>query len=83
MTGELATPLREQAMQTLQESTVMLKVACNLIEQGNRKEAQRLQDAARAKREVSVMLMAQATALENSGSEDFSGHVQNSARGDN
>jgi hypothetical protein len=72
MTGELATPLRERAMENLQQSTVMLKVACNLMEQGNRREAKRLQDAARAKREVSVMLMAQATALEKGAPRVFS-----------
>ncbi|MDQ1707427.1 MAG: hypothetical protein QOJ88_638 [Pyrinomonadaceae bacterium] len=75
MTGELATPLRERAMETLQESTVMLKVACNLIEQGNRKEAERLKNLARAKREVSVMLMAQAKALENGARDEFTGTV--------
>ena len=70
MTGELVTPLRERAMATLQESTVMLKVACNLIEQGNRKEAQRLQDEARVKRRVSVLLMAKANALEKGSGAD-------------
>jgi hypothetical protein len=75
MTGELALPLRERAMETLQESTVMLKVACNLIEQGNRKEAERLKNLARAKREVSVMLMAQAKALENGARDEFIGTV--------
>jgi len=80
MTGELATPLRERAMENLQESTVMLKVACNLMEQGNRREAQRLQDAARAKREVSVMLMAQATALEQGGSRGFSRYEDKPSR---
>jgi hypothetical protein len=58
-------PLREQAMEALQESTTMLEVACNLMEQGNRKEAERLHRAARTKRNVSVLLMAKANALEN------------------
>ncbi len=56
-------PLREQAIQALQESTTMLEVACNLMEQGNRKEADRLHKAARTKRNVSVLLMAKANAL--------------------
>jgi hypothetical protein len=62
-------PLREQAMEALQESTRMLKVACNLLEQGNKKEAERLHKAARTKRNVSVLLMAQASALENDSEE--------------
>ena len=60
-----AMPLREQAMEALQESTTMLQVACNLLEQGNKKEADRLHKAARTKRNVSVLLMAKANALEN------------------
>ena len=51
-------------MEALQESTTMLEVACNLMEQGNRKEAERLHKAARTKRNVSVLLMAKANALE-------------------
>jgi BioD-like phosphotransacetylase family protein len=51
-------------MEALQESTTMLEVACNLLEQGNRKEAQRLQSEARTKRSVSVLLMAKANTLE-------------------
>ena len=58
-------PLRQLAMQALQDSTTMLEVACNLMEQGNRKEADRLHKAARTKRSVSVLLMAKANALEN------------------
>ena len=59
-------PLREQAMEALQESTTMLQVACNLMEQGNKQEAERLHRAARTKRNVSVLLMAKANAIENS-----------------
>jgi len=57
-------PLREQAMHALQESTTMLEVACNLMEQGNKKEAERLHKAARTKRNISVLLMAKANAVE-------------------
>ena len=60
-------PLIEQAMEALQESTTMLKVANNLLEQGNSKEAERLHSAARDKRNVSVLLMAKANAMENDG----------------
>ncbi len=56
--------LREQAMEALEESTTMLQVACNLLEQGNREEAVRLRDEARARRNVSVWLMTQASTLE-------------------
>lgn len=56
--------LREQAMEALEESTTMLQVACDLIEQGNREEAVRLRDEARARRNVSVWLMTQASTLE-------------------
>jgi len=58
-------PLREQAMEALQESTTMLQVANDLLEQGNIKEAERLHNAARTKRNVSVLLMAKANAMEN------------------
>ena len=56
-------PLLEQAMEALQESTTMLKVANNLLEQGNNEEAERLHQVARNKRNVSVLLMAKANAL--------------------
>jgi len=52
-------------MDALQESTTMLQVANNLLEQGYRIEAERLQRAARTKRNVSVLMMAKANALEN------------------
>lgn len=56
--------LREQAMEALEESTTMLQVACDLLEQGNNEEAVRLRDEARARRNVSVWLMTQASTLE-------------------
>jgi hypothetical protein len=52
-------------MEVLRESSTMLSVASNLLEQGNREEAKRLQNEARAKRDASVLLMAKANALEN------------------
>jgi hypothetical protein len=59
------TALREQAMAALRESTTMLEVASNLLDAGNRQEAVRLKDEARAKRNVSVWLMGKANTLEN------------------
>jgi hypothetical protein len=58
--------LREQAMEALKESTTMLEVASSLLDQGNRDEAVRLKEEARAKRNVSVWLMSKANALESS-----------------
>ena len=58
--------LREQAMEALQASTTMLEVASNLLDAGNREEAVRLKEEARAKRNVSVWLMSKANTLENS-----------------
>lgn len=65
--------LREQAMEALQASTTMLEVASNLLDAGNRAEAIRLKEKARAKRNVSVWLMSKANTLENSapGEERF------------
>ena len=65
MNNQQSMPLREQALEALQESTTMLEVACNLLEQGNKKEAERLHKEARTRRNVSVLLMAKANALEN------------------
>lgn len=59
------TALREQAMAALQESTIMLEVASNLLDAGNREEAIRLKNEARGKRNVSVWLMSEANTLEN------------------
>jgi hypothetical protein len=56
--------LREQAMDELQQSTTMLKVAGKLLDQGNVEEATRLRDEARAHRNISVWLMAKANSLE-------------------
>jgi hypothetical protein len=62
------TALREQAMEALKESTTMLEVASNLLDAGNREEAVRLKEEARAKRNVSVWLMSEANTLENARS---------------
>ena len=58
------TGLREKAMEALQRSTTMLKVAGKLLDQGNVEEAKRLRDQARAQRNISVWLMAKANTLE-------------------
>ena len=75
-------PLRQQARQALQESTTMLMVASNLLEQGNREEARRLQREARAKRDASMLLMAKANELEKeSGPEErFRNHTSDQSR---
>jgi hypothetical protein len=64
MNYQQSMPLRERAMEALKESTTMLKVARNLMEQGNREEARRLQNEARSKRDASVLLMTKANELE-------------------
>jgi ribosome maturation protein Sdo1 len=74
MTNQRSRPLREQAMEALQESTTMLEVARNLLRQGNRTEAQRLEKEARTKRSVSVLLMAKANALDNATSGRLPSH---------
>lgn len=56
--------LREQAIEALEESTTMLSVASKLLDQGNVAEATRLRDRARARRNISVWLMAKANTLE-------------------
>jgi hypothetical protein len=75
-------PLRQQARKALQESTIMLQVAGNLLEQGNREEARRLQREARAKRDASMLLMAKANELEMaSGPEErFRNHASDRSR---
>jgi hypothetical protein len=75
-------PLRERAMEVLRESSKMFTVASNLLEQGNREEAKRLQFEARAKRDASVLLMAKANALENAsgGETRYPNHDSRSSR---
>ena len=78
MRNQQTMPLREQAMEALQESTTLLEVACNLMEQGNRKEAERLHKEAQNKRHASVLLMAKANAMENGPPGTFSSHFLDS-----
>ena len=61
---KLILELQKKAIKALQDSTNMLNVSFTLIEQGNREEARRLQNEARAKRNDSVWLMSKANALE-------------------
>jgi hypothetical protein len=55
---------REMAVEALEKSTKMLKVASALRKQGNQIEADRLRDEARAQRIISTLLMAEANRLE-------------------
>jgi hypothetical protein len=58
-TKDLTFTLRERAVDSLQAYTMMLDVAVKLVKQGNLKEARRLRDEARAKRNESMRLVAQ------------------------
>jgi hypothetical protein len=62
MEKELAIALTERAVSALQTSTTMLEVAQNLLDQGNSREAARLRNEARYKRNESILLMDQARA---------------------
>jgi hypothetical protein len=62
--------LREQALEALRTSTLMLEVASNLLDAGNCEEAARLKEEACAKRNVSVWLMSKANTLENAKRSD-------------
>jgi hypothetical protein len=64
MDQELALALRQRAVAALEISTTMLQVAQNLLRQGNKKEAARLRNEARYKRNESILLMDQASAAE-------------------
>ena len=64
MDQELALALRQRAVAALQTSTTMLKVAQNLLKQGNQTEADRLRNEARYKRNESILLMDQARSVE-------------------
>ncbi len=68
--------LREQAIKALKASTTMLEVASNLLDAGNREEAVRLKEEARAKRNISVWLMSKANTLESSASGEESISVE-------
>jgi len=64
MEQELALALRERAVSALEASTTMLQVANDLLKQGNLREAARLRNEARYKRNESILLMDQASAVE-------------------
>jgi hypothetical protein len=60
MEQDLALALRQRALSALEVSTTMLTVAQNLLKQGNQREAVRLRNEARYKRNESILLMDQA-----------------------
>ncbi|MGH9872871.1 MAG: hypothetical protein ACRD9S_10445 [Pyrinomonadaceae bacterium] len=64
MDHELASALRERALIALESSTTMLTVAQNLLQQGNQREAVRLRNEARYKRNESILLMDEARKVE-------------------
>jgi len=64
MVQDLALALRERALSALEMSTNMLTVAQNLLQQGNQREAARLRNEARYKRNESILLMDQAREVE-------------------
>ena len=51
---------QQKALEALRESTKTLEIAERLLEVGNVREAERLRDEAREKRNVSMHLMARA-----------------------
>jgi hypothetical protein len=82
MSSELSvTRLQEKAMEALKESKTMLEVASNLLDVGNREEASRLKDEARAKRNVSVWLMSKANTLENAKLSDRGSNLHDTHSG--
>src|SRR5258706_4752354 len=64
MDQDLALALRERALAALEISTTMLTVAQNLLQQGNNREAARLRNEARYKRNESILLMDEANKVE-------------------
>ena len=60
MDQDLASVLRERALSALESSMTMLEVAQNLLQQGNQREAARLRNDARFKRNESILLLDQA-----------------------
>jgi hypothetical protein len=64
----LALALRERALAALEVSTTMLTVGQNLQRQGNLREAARLRNEARYKRNESILLMDQARKVEKGAS---------------
>jgi hypothetical protein len=68
MNHKLAVALRYRADAAFEASDTMLKVAKDLLKQGNQQEAARLRTEALHKRNESVLLMDQARAVERSSS---------------
>ena len=68
MNQDLALALRERALFALEASTNMLTVAQNLLQQGNQREAARLRNEARYKRNESILLLDQARKVEQQSS---------------
>jgi hypothetical protein len=64
MDHDIATALRERALSSLEVSTTMLTVAQALQRQGNQREAVRLRNEARYKRNESILLMDEARKVE-------------------
>lgn len=64
MDQDVALALRERALAALEMSTTMLTVAQNLVKQGNQKEADRLRNEAKYKRNESILLMDEARKVE-------------------
>lgn len=60
MRRELSLTLSERALEALEKSTKLLRVANQLESQGNLKESGRLREEGRTQRSISVWLMAQA-----------------------
>ena len=68
MNHNLALALRYRADAAFEASDTMLKVAKDLLKQGNQREAARLRNEALHKRNESVLLMDQARVVERSSS---------------
>src|ERR1044072_7704878 len=64
MDQDVTLALRERALAALEMSTTMLNVAQNLQQQGNHREAARLRNEARYKRNESILLMDEARKVE-------------------
>jgi hypothetical protein len=64
MDQDVTLALRERALAALEMSTTMLSVAQNLQLQGNQREAARLRNEARYKRNESILLMDEARKVE-------------------
>jgi len=68
MNHKLALALRYRADEAFEASDTMLRVAKDLLKQGNQREAARLRTEALHKRNESVLLMDQARTVERSSS---------------